>query len=757
MRFVSPLAFFLLVVSALAPGLGAQETAPVPPVAKAVESAAPSLVVNGDFSVDSDGNGWPDGWSKGPELSWHKDESGRPFLRLTALEPGKMTMLYRELSIPEGVKAFEVGILYRTADIRKGRQSWNDARAMFQFLDENGGKLKTEPSAAVFSSQAADFIEISRSYIVPEGARLFKVMPCLFEVQSGTLDLAGIRVTPLDADRIEVLKKEEEEKAAKRLETQALEAEKKKQQAEALLARAGSILSNGNFETDSQGTNVPDGWGKGEGISWERDGDGNHFMRLNVVTPGKMVMLYRKCDLPEGAAMELAWRQRVSGLKKGKLPWHDVRILMEFHDAGGRKMKTSPGAPNTGSDTKGWVERKTSFLVPEGAVSIVLMPALFEAAAGTFDLDDLVLKPADPAPLLAKAEAAQKALAARHVAPEEPNQAKWPKELRVQGNRLVDSEGRDVWLQGVNACGMENVPDAAQVIKSAVVGVEDWKSNCIRLPVITKFWRGNSPYQQDGGKAYREAVDQIITLVTNRGAYLVIDLHRFKAPRQEDVDFWKEVAAKYKNHPGVLFDLLNEPFGTSWQVWRDGGFIEEKQKGVDESAFLSEEDKKKNLGFQSVGMQALVDAVRATGARNIVIAGGLDWAYDLSGIVNGYELKDSGGNGIMYSSHIYPWKRDWQKKVLEAAAKHPIFVGEVGADIKKMDFLPLSSQEDPSTWVPDMLGLIQKYRLHWTGWSFHPQATPVMLLDWNYTPTPFWGLPAKEALLGKEFKLEKMR
>jgi hypothetical protein len=56
-------------------------------------------------------------------------------------------------------------------------------------------------------------------------------------------------------------------------------------------------------------------------------------------------------------------------------------------------------------------------------------------------------------------------------------------------------------------------------------------------------------------------------------------------------------------------------------------------------------------------MQALINAVRESGAKNIVLAGGLDWAYDLSGIANGFALDDKGGNGIIYSTHIYPWKK----------------------------------------------------------------------------------------------------
>ena len=83
--------------------------------------------------------------------------------------------------------------------------------------------------------------------------------------------------------------------------------------------------------------------------------------------------------------------------------------------------------------------------------------------------------------------------------------------------------------------------------------------------------------------------------------------------------------------------------------------------------------------------------------------------------------------------------------------EHPILLGEVGADARKMDFMPHEIQEDADTWSPAMLGAIQKYKLHWTGWCFHPKASPRMILDWDYTPTPFWGQLAKDALAGKQF------
>jgi endoglucanase len=207
--------------------------------------------------------------------------------------------------------------------------------------------------------------------------------------------------------------------------------------------------------------------------------------------------------------------------------------------------------------------------------------------------------------------------------------------------------------------------------------------------------------------------------------------------------FWRDAAARFKDHPGVLFGLLNEPHGISWEVWRNGGTVQQPAEG----------DRPANE-FESPGMQRLVDVVRDTGAHNIVVVGGLDWAYDLSGIVDGYALRDDRGNGIMYDTHIYPWKSGWERKVLPAAREYTVFVGECGCEPEPMPFVPPETHKDPYEWAPNLLGFIQRHRLHWTAWCFHPKATPRLIEDWDFRPTPFWGEMVKRALAGEVFEAE---
>ncbi|MEX2382316.1 MAG: cellulase family glycosylhydrolase [Opitutales bacterium] len=71
----------------------------------------------------------------------------------------------------------------------------------------------------------------------------------------------------------------------------------------------------------------------------------------------------------------------------------------------------------------------------------------------------------------------------------------------------------------------------------------------------------------------------MIFFAANRGVYTVLDLHHYRARREEDLDFWKDAAVRYKNNPAVLFDLINEPHGTRREVWRNGGGVLKKRKG----------------------------------------------------------------------------------------------------------------------------------------------------------------------------------
>jgi len=324
-------------------------------------------------------------------------------------------------------------------------------------------------------------------------------------------------------------------------------------------------------------------------------------------------------------------------------------------------------------------------------------------------------------------------------------------------------DGKRFWMQGLCVDSLQWNAQGERTVQSVQVAIDSWKANTIRLPVIDSFWYGKGVQgqpQSDGGVGYRAVIDSAIESAAARGAYVVLDLHLFRAPESAQLQFWKDVAKKYKNNPAVVFELFNEPHDISWEVWRNGGLVTDKQEP---KPGVAVENTEKLHSFQAIGMQQLVDVVRETGAKNVIVAGTLDWSYDLSGLLKGFALKDPTGNGIMYSVHIYPWKKNWQGSFLDAAENYSLFVGEEGnlRSWEDFSFIPVNMRSEKvglnSPFPADLLGMIQKYKLNWTGFSFHPTCGPNAITDWNYTPSPFWGIFVKEALSGKHFEMKNLR
>ena len=647
---------------------------------------------------------------------------------------GKMGMVYTPVFFPKGTEGAVISLEAKVTDVVRGSQSWFDARMMTDFIDSACKKVKTGPVIGGWKG-TKDWFAVRKSVKIPEGAAGIALMPCLFNVKSGAFEVRNLSVVA--QEKYEELPEEEAKREAEEAKRTA-NWEKRKNKAKERLKRDGTLIP----------------------------AQDEPYAKLVSKEPGKLVNAYKEYDVPAGVeALKFSWKWEVKNLKTGAKPWFDARVLFKFKDASGKEVK-GPGPVYTQRNTQGWQDRETSFLVPPEAVTFVVMPCLFQVNSGEMEMKDVRCVATSAEPLHRAAAERERQIKARFVPDEPENRAKWPKMVKVEGNRLVDPDGNEVWLQGVNAGGMETIPNGAQETKSTVVAIDEWKANCIRLPINEAHWFGTGVYSpDDGGKAFRDACDKIVRLAANRGAYVVIDLHRFRAPKAEHVAFWKDCAAHYKDHPAVLFDLFNEPHGISWEVWRNGGWVGEAGK-VDESAFLTAEEKKKNQGFESVGMQALVDAVRSTGAKNVVIAGGLHWANDLTGIesaaiekgeAKSYRLDEKGGNGIMYAWHTYHWHKGWAR-ILPVAAKHPIFLGEVGAAPREeMTFIPFEQKEDPYTFAPDMLGFIQKHRINWTGWCFHPKAGPCMIKSWDYDPTPYWGEFARRALSGEKFECKRIK
>jgi len=310
--------------------------------------------------------------------------------------------------------------------------------------------------------------------------------------------------------------------------------------------------------------------------------------------------------------------------------------------------------------------------------------------------------------------------------------------LQVQGNHFVDN-GNTVRLLGVNHAGTEYTCVGGGGIfegpsDATLVGpMKQWHINTVRVPLNEDCWLGiNGVAASVSGTNYQQAIASYVQMLRANGMYVVVDLH-WNAPGgtlakaqqpMPDADhapaFWTSVANTFKGDLGVVFDLYNEPYpdlGTSnpGPCLRDGCSLS-NWSGYSGSAM-------------AVGMQSLVNTVRNTGARNVILVAG--WGY--ANYVGSWlqfaptdPLNNLGASFHLYNPAGCNTASCWSQQVAPVAAKVPVVTGELGETDCAQSFV-----DSYFSWA-DPAGV------SYLGWAWNVQncsSFPALITDYNGTPT----------------------
>lgn len=274
--------------------------------------------------------------------------------------------------------------------------------------------------------------------------------------------------------------------------------------------------------------------------------------------------------------------------------------------------------------------------------------------------------------------------------PDVPSEDDYAEGLSVSGNQLKLGN-MSVSLHGVNIPQFSWSADGDGSADTALYqAINEWECSIVRLAVDPNMYvnggvgSGSGQTLSKTAEEFQDLIDGFVTELTNNGIAVVLDCHAYSGAYDTVQSFWDIAAPKYDSNELVMYGLVNEPI-SDWTVWYEGGDIT-LPDGTNKT---------------SIGMPALIDRVRQY-SDNVVVIGGIDWAFDISGIsssglaslaaerasvlgisqaeyINAYSVKTGSreGRGIVLDTHIYSHKNmNWNAAIGTSCEEFPVLVGE---------------------------------------------------------------------------------
>ena len=276
--------------------------------------------------------------------------------------------------------------------------------------------------------------------------------------------------------------------------------------------------------------------------------------------------------------------------------------------------------------------------------------------------------------------------------------------LSVKGTDIVDKNGDKYQLKGISTHGLAWFPE--YVNKEAFETFrDDWGANLIRLAMYTGESGG---YCQDGDKEkLKKLVSDGVDFATELGMYVIIDWHILSdnnplTNQDEAIAFFDEMSAKYADYDNVLYEICNEPNGST--QWSE---IKEYAKSV-------------------------IPVIRANDKDAIIIVGTPTWSQDVD-IASDDPI--TGETNIAYTVHFYAatHKDNIRNKVKQAHDKGLcVFISEFSiCDASGNGGIDYDSAED---WFD----MIDEYNLSYAGWNLSNKAETSSIISSDCKKTSGW-------------------
>ncbi|MCR5420489.1 MAG: cellulase family glycosylhydrolase [Lachnospiraceae bacterium] len=356
--------------------------------------------------------------------------------------------------------------------------------------------------------------------------------------------------------------------------------------------------------------------------------------------------------------------------------------------------------------------------------------------------------------------------------------------LHTDGRKILDKDGNEMWLTGVNWFGYNNGMNTFDGLyntglAATVEAIGDRGFNLIRVPISAQLlneWAEGKYPEANYNHAYNpelnsmnslEIFDYFLVLAENNGIKVMLDIHSVEtAPYGHETNLWytdkvseKEyiasltfAAKRYKDNDTIIaFDLKNEPHGKPSEgdkaaVWNDS----------DSPNNWKNEAQKAALAVLSVNPEVLVlvEGIEAYPSDKEILENptGNDEDYDFNwwgGNLRGVrdypvelgEYQDK----LVYSPHDYgpsAYEQSWFDKDYDYDSLMEDCWGDNWFYIYEEDIAPVLIGEwggfmsEPNIkWMTLLRKLIKTYRLNHTFWCINPNSSDTggLLLEDNNT------------------------
>ncbi|MGN0604000.1 MAG: cellulase family glycosylhydrolase [Oscillospiraceae bacterium] len=350
----------------------------------------------------------------------------------------------------------------------------------------------------------------------------------------------------------------------------------------------------------------------------------------------------------------------------------------------------------------------------------------------------------------------------------EPTTDDW---LSVKGNKIVDKDGKEVWLTGCNWFGYNtgtNTFDGlwACDLNTSIAQIADHGFNLLRVPISTeliKSWSNGSYPTANFNQATNsylvgmnslEIFDYVVGQCRANGLKIMIDIHCAKTDsmghmkalwtdgnisEKDYLDTLAWMAKRYKNDDTIIaFDLENEPHGKPSESPRakwDNSTDSDNWKYIAEKAAKSVLKQNPNVLVMVEGIEIYPIDIKKNGDFSSTNSADYYfnwWGGNLRGVKDNPIDLGKYQNKLVYSPHDYgpavyqqPWFKSgynynslyndcWHDNwfYIQEEGIAPLLIGEWGGFMTEPNL----------TWMTHLRTFIKKNKINHTFWCFNANS-----------------------------------